>query len=229
MDADEAQARMQEIQRIMERATLFTLLPGHAGGRRRTDGAGRLRGQLCHVPLARLRRLPPRVGQRPDRLLRDVVCHRRDRRAAGGGSHHARGGQAAARASRSSDAGSRVLADAQRGRGHGLDGEVPTPRRSKGLGNATDVELQCPAEPKAEEIQYIVPVWMMLYGTGVYTAGLFSIRPPRHPRFDVYRHGRFSPCCASRNTALFRRRCRSACCTSFSGSTSSAKQRQTVV
>jgi hypothetical protein len=36
-----------------------------------------------------------------------------------------------------------------------------------------------PLMPKAEEIQYIVPVWMMLYGTGVYTAGLFSIRPPR--------------------------------------------------
>ena len=28
MDVDEAQARMREIQRIMERATLFTLLPG---------------------------------------------------------------------------------------------------------------------------------------------------------------------------------------------------------
>jgi len=34
-------------------------------------------------------------------------------------------------------------------------------------------------EPRAEEVQYIVPIWMMLYGTGVYTAGLFSIRPPR--------------------------------------------------
>jgi hypothetical protein len=34
-------------------------------------------------------------------------------------------------------------------------------------------------QPLAEEIQYIVPVWMMLYGTGVYTAGLFSIPPPR--------------------------------------------------
>ncbi|MHC4693481.1 MAG: hypothetical protein ACYS67_12135, partial [Planctomycetota bacterium] len=29
------------------------------------------------------------------------------------------------------------------------------------------------------EIQYIAPVWMMLYGAGVYTAGLFSIRAPR--------------------------------------------------
>lgn len=36
-----------------------------------------------------------------------------------------------------------------------------------------------PLMPEAKEIQYIVPVWMMLYGTGVYTAGLFSIRPPR--------------------------------------------------
>jgi len=41
------------------------------------------------------------------------------------------------------------------------------------------LNFSVPMEPKAEEIQYIVPVWMMLYGTGVYTAGLFSIRPPR--------------------------------------------------
>ena len=41
-----------------------------------------------------------------------------------------------------------------------------------------DLELQA-RYAEGEEIQYIVPVWMMLYGTGVYTAGLFSIRPPR--------------------------------------------------
>jgi len=41
------------------------------------------------------------------------------------------------------------------------------------------VKFLIPIEPRPEEVQYIVPVWMMLYGTGVYTAGLFSIRPPR--------------------------------------------------
>ena len=44
-----------------------------------------------------------------------------------------------------------------------------------------------PVEPRPQEIQYIVPIWMMLYGTGVYTAGLFSIRPPRSAGRDVHR------------------------------------------
>ena len=29
------------------------------------------------------------------------------------------------------------------------------------------------------QIQYVAPVWMMCYGTGVYAAGLFSVRLPR--------------------------------------------------
>ncbi len=41
------------------------------------------------------------------------------------------------------------------------------------------VKFLIPVESRPQEVQYIVPVWMMLYGTGVYTAGLFSIRPPR--------------------------------------------------
>jgi hypothetical protein len=39
------------------------------------------------------------------------------------------------------------------------------------------VKILIPARP--DELRYILPIWMMLYGTGVYTAGLFSIRPPR--------------------------------------------------
>ena len=29
------------------------------------------------------------------------------------------------------------------------------------------------------QMEYIAPVWAMCYGTGVYTAGLFSVRSPR--------------------------------------------------
>jgi hypothetical protein len=36
-----------------------------------------------------------------------------------------------------------------------------------------------PLEPRTEEVQCIVPVWMMLYGTGVYSVGQFSIGAPR--------------------------------------------------
>jgi hypothetical protein len=44
---------------------------------------------------------------------------------------------------------------------------------------ATVLTLQFLLEWQSREIRYIPPVWMMLYGTGVYTAGLFSIRAPR--------------------------------------------------
>ena len=38
---------------------------------------------------------------------------------------------------------------------------------------STDMEITM------QNIRYIAPVWMMCYGTGVYAAGLFSVRLPR--------------------------------------------------
>ena len=76
------------------------------------------------------------------------------------------------------------------------------------------VKFLIPTQPRAEEIQYIVPIWMMLYGTGVYTAGLFSIQPPRLLGLTFIAMGVAR--CGSRSMASSRRRCLSGCCTSFS-------------
>ena len=35
------------------------------------------------------------------------------------------------------------------------------------------------ADAVGHYIRYIAPIWMMCYGTGVYAAGLFSVRLPR--------------------------------------------------
>ncbi len=217
MDVDEAQARMQEIQRIMERATLFTLLPGMSAI---VGGILVLGG--CAISYAMFHSLD----------FADIL-------------HLSFGGQAAfcvmwfligviavllevilttraaatttTRARRSSDACGCVLADAQRGRGHGLDGQVPDSRR---------------------------PGWDMLWTSSI--AGAEGGRNPVHRARldDALRHGRLhggpvfdpaAPClgpdvpCAwellpswvSRDTASFRRRCLLDYCTLFLGSISS--------
>ena len=162
MDADEAQARMQEIQRIMERATLFTLLPGTPAV---VGGLLVLAG--CAVSYAMFRSLDFAdilhlsfgsqvafcvmwfaigvVG-----VLLEVILTTR----------------AAAR---------QQLVPADRPMRVAAFSLTP----SVVVAMVLTVKFLIPVEPRAEEIQYIVPVWMMLYGTGVYTAGLFSIRPPR--------------------------------------------------
>ena len=80
MEVDEAQARMREIQRIMETATLFTLLPGTAaivGGLLVLLGCGVSYWLLNSLDFADIVQLsmPGRVA-----LVPDVVCHRRGQR-----------------------------------------------------------------------------------------------------------------------------------------------------
>ena len=162
MDVDEAQARMREIQRIMERATLFTLLPGMpavVGGLlvlagcavsyamfRSLDFADILR--LSHTSQAAFCVMWFLIGVIG--VLLEVVLTTR----------------AAAR---------QQLVPADRPMRVAAFSLAP----SVVVAMVLTVKFLIPLEPRAEEIRYIVPIWMMLYGTGVYTAGLFSIRPPR--------------------------------------------------
>ncbi len=162
MNSDEAQARMQEIQRIMERATLFTLLPGTAaviGGLLVLAGCAVSYAMIRSLDFAEILHLPLEhqaafcvmwfaVGVLG--VLVEVVLTSR----------------AAARQQLvPPDRPMRVAAFSL------------TP--SVIVAMVLTFKFLIPVEPRPEEIRYIVPVWMMLYGTGVYTAGLFSIRPPR--------------------------------------------------
>jgi hypothetical protein len=162
MDADEAQARMQEIQRIMERATLFTLLPGTPA-----VVGGLLVWAGCAVSYAMFRSLD----------FADIL-------------HLSLGSQAAFCVMWFVIGVIGVLLEVilttrAAARQHLVPADRPmrvaafslTP--SVVVAMVLTVKFLIPVQPKAEEIQYIVPVWMMLYGTGVYTAGLFSLRSPR--------------------------------------------------
>ena len=179
MDANEAQTRMQEIQRIMERATLFTLLPGAAavvGGLLVLAGCAVSYAMFRSLDFAAILHLSVNsqiafcvmwfsIGVLG--VLLEVILTAR----------------AAAR---------QQLAPAQRPMRVAAFSLTPSvvvamvltikfllPVDPRVWDMLWTFNFNIPLEPKAEEIQYIVPVWMMLYGTGVYTAGLFSIRPPR--------------------------------------------------
>jgi len=162
MDRDEAKARMEEIQRIMERATLWTLLPGAAA---LVGGILVLAG--CAVSVAMIRSLD--FAQMLSLTLNGQIVFCVMWFAIG--------------------LIGLVLEVALTARAAKRMELSPTVRSARVaafsmtpsviVAMVLTVKFLIPLEPRPEEIQYIVPVWMMLYGTGVYTAGLFSIRPPR--------------------------------------------------
>lgn len=162
MDREEAQGRMEEIQRIMERATLWTLLPGTAaviGGLLVLAGCAVSYWMIRSLDFADMLDIPI-----PQQAVFCVLWF-------------------------CIGASGVLLETILTARAAKRQGMSPTIRSARVamfsltpsilVAMVLTVKFLIPMEPRREEVQYIVPVWMMLYGTGVYTAGLFSIRAPR--------------------------------------------------
>lgn len=170
MDHDEAQLRMQEIQRIMERATLWTILPGTSAI---LGGLMVLGGCLVSYLMFRSVNSPDFTPIDFASLL-DLSLHGQIAFCVmwfliGVGGVIAEIHFAQLQAKRQGIS--------PKGRSAKLAFFSLTPGVIVAM--VLTVKFLSPTEMRTQEIQYIAPVWMMLYGTGVYTAGLFSVQAPR--------------------------------------------------
>ena len=170
MDHDEAQVRMQEIQRIMERATLWTILPGTSaiiGGSMVL--AGCLVSCLMFHSIDSPSFTPIDFASLLELSLNAQIafCVMWFLIGIGGIGAEIHFAQLQAK----------KQGIAPKGRSAKLALFSLTP--SVVIAMVLTVKFLVPAELRTHEVQYIAPVWMMLYGTGVYTAGLFSVRAPR--------------------------------------------------
>lgn len=160
MEQDEAAARMREIQRIMERTTLYTLLPGVPavlGGILALIGCVISYMMIGSVDFAD--GLALTLGKQVQFCVMWTLI----------------GGAAVAL--------DVVYATAAaRKRGLSL---VTRPGKLAALSVTPSVfvagifTVRLLLDGTVQSAHYVAPIWMMCYGTGVYAAGLFSVRLPR--------------------------------------------------
>lgn len=162
MEREEALARIAEIQRVMERATRYTLLPGGAavaGGGLVLIGCAVSYGMLQSLDFAAMLRLS--VAQQVAFCLLWLAIG-----VAGIAIEFVVTTRAARREGLSTG-------------GRSTRAALVSLSPSVLVAMLLTYKFLVPLEPRTEEVQYIVPLWMMLYGVGVFSLGQFSLRPPR--------------------------------------------------
>ena len=157
MERDEAVAQIREIQRVMERTTLCTLLPGAPaiiGGCLALIGCAASRAWLGSFDFQSVLELP--LSERR------WFC-----------------GMWAAIAVVAIVQNLALMKQAAKRQGVS---PMPRPARFAALSLTPSILVALVLTIKLlmdEQVRYVAPVWMMCYGAAVYAAGMFSVRLPR--------------------------------------------------